>query len=191
MPLQLVTPPALEPVTLSEARLHLRVDTADDDPLIGALISAARLHAEMLTARQFLPARWRLVLDRFTPMVLLNRSPVVSVISVRYLDMGGLWQIMPATDYVVESSSEPARITPSFGKIWPPTLPQIGSVEILFDAGYADATKVPDGIKRWMLLRVGSLYQHREEMSVLPAGRIDPLPFVDSLLDPYRVVTLL
>ncbi|BBE50822.1 hypothetical protein OYT1_ch1265 [Ferriphaselus amnicola] len=191
MPLQLVTPPALEPVTLSEARLHLRVDTADDDPLIGALISAARLHAEMLTARQFLPARWRLVLDRFTPMVLLNRSPVVSVVSVRYLDMGGLWQIMPATDYVVESSSEPARITPAFGKIWPPTLPQIGSVEILFDAGYADATKVPDGIKRWMLLRVGSLYQHREEMSVLPAGRIDPLPFVDSLLDPYRVVTLL
>lgn len=191
MPLQLVTPPALEPVTLSEARLHLRVDTADDDPLIDALISAARLHAEMLTARQFLPARWRLVLDRFTPMVLLNRSPVVSVISVRYLDMGGLWQIMPATDYVVESSSEPARITPTFGKIWPPTLPQIGSVEILFDAGYADATKVPDGIKRWMLLRVGSLYQHREEMSVLPAGRIDPLPFVDSLLDPYRVVTLL
>lgn len=191
MPLQLVTPPALEPVTLSEARLHLRVDTADDDPLIGALISAARLHAEMLTARQFLPARWRLVLDRFTPMVLLNRSPVVSVVSVRYLDMGGLWQIMPVTDYVVESSSEPARITPAFGKIWPPTLPQIGSVEILFDAGYADATKVPDGIKRWMLLRVGSLYQHREEMSVLPAGRIDPLPFVDSLLDPYRVVTLL
>lgn len=191
MPLQLVTPPALEPVTLSEARLHLRVDTADDDPLINALISAARLHAEMLTARQFLPARWRLVLDRFTPMVLLNRSPVVSVISVRYLDMGGLWQIMPSTDYVVESSSEPARITPAFGKIWPPTLPQIGSVEILFDAGYADATKVPDGIKRWMLLRVGSLYQHREEMSVLPAGRIDPLPFVDSLLDPYRVVTLL
>jgi uncharacterized phiE125 gp8 family phage protein len=191
MPLQLVTPPALEPVTLSEARLHLRVDTADDDPLISALISAARLHAEMLTARQFLPARWRLVLDRFTPMVLLNRSPVVSVVSVRYLDMGGLWQIMPSTDYVVESSSEPARITPAFGKIWPPTLPQIGSVEILFDAGYADATKVPDGIKRWMLLRVGSLYQHREEMSVLPAGRIDPLPFVDSLLDPYRVVTLL
>jgi uncharacterized phiE125 gp8 family phage protein len=131
MPLQLVTPPALEPVTLSEARLHLRVDTADDDPLIDALISAARLHAEMLTARQFLPARWRLVLDRFTPMVLLNRSPVVSVISVRYLDMGGLWQIMPATDYVVESSSEPARITPAFGKIWPPTLPQIGSVEML------------------------------------------------------------
>jgi uncharacterized phiE125 gp8 family phage protein len=191
MPLQLVTPPALEPVTLSEARLHLRVDTADDDPLISALISAARMHAEMLTARQLLPARWRLVLDRFTPMVLLNRSPVVSVISVRYLDMGGLWQIMPATDYVVESSSEPARIMPAFGKIWPPTLPQIGSVEILFDAGYTDATKVPDGIKRWMLLRVGSLYQHREEMSVLPAGRIDPLPFVDSLLDPYRVVTLL
>lgn len=191
MPLQLVNSPSLEPVSLSEAKLHLRVDAAEDDTLIAALIQAARIHAEMLTARQLLPARWRLVQDRFTPVIRLDRSPVLSVLSVRYLDMAGLWQTMPAADYVVESSSEPARITPAFGKIWPPTLPQIGSVEILFDAGYADALHVPEGIKRWMLLRVGSLYQHREEMSVIPAGRLDPLPFVDSLLDPYRVVTLL
>jgi hypothetical protein len=36
-------------------------------------------------------------------------------------------------------------------------------------------------------LRVGSLYGHREEVAMLSRGRIDPLSFVDGLLDGYRV----
>lgn len=207
MPLVIVNQPAAEPVTLDEAKLHLRVDAVEDDPLIGALISAARLHAETVTARQLMPARWKLVLDCFPGpslmgvpagvgfslpghAILIHKSPVQQIVSIRYRDMSSVWQDMPAADYVADLSSEPARITPAFGKIWPPVLPQIGSVEVLFDAGYASADQVPSGIKRWMLMRVGSLYQHREEFSVLPAGRIDPLPFVDGLLDPYRVVTI-
>ena len=88
----------------------------------------------------------------------------------------------------VESACEPARITPVFGQVWPPSLPQIGAVSVTFDAGYGAASDVPEGIKSWIKLRVGSLYTHREEMAVLSRGRIDPLPFVQGLLDPYRVV---
>ena len=57
MPLQLVTPPAEEPVSLAEARLHLRVDFTDDDALITSLIAAARQAAETLTGRQFVTDR--------------------------------------------------------------------------------------------------------------------------------------
>ena len=88
----------------------------------------------------------------------------------------------------VESAREPARIMPVFGQVWPPSLPQIGAVSVTFDAGYGAASEVPEGIKSWIKLRVGSLYTHREEMAVLSRGRIDPLPFVAGLLDPYRVV---
>jgi hypothetical protein len=65
MPLQLITPAAEEPVSLAEAKRHLRVESADDDALIASLISAARQAAETLTGRQFVTARWKLVLDSF------------------------------------------------------------------------------------------------------------------------------
>lgn len=49
MPLQLLTPPTAEPVSLVEAKLHLRVDFNDDDALITSLITAARQAAETIT----------------------------------------------------------------------------------------------------------------------------------------------
>jgi len=204
MPLQLAAPSSEEPVTLWEAKLHLRVDFDEDDTLIASLITAARQAAETLTGRQFVTARWKMVLDSFPGpslmgvpagqsfslpghAVLLPKCPVQSVIAINYLDMGGALQTMPASSYTVDAACEPARITPVFGQIWPPTLPQIGSVGVIFDAGYGSASDVPAGIKSWIKLRVGSLYSHREEMATLSRGRIDPLPFVDGLLDGYRV----
>jgi uncharacterized phiE125 gp8 family phage protein len=195
MPLQLVTPSAGEPVTLLEAKQHLRVDVDDDDALIGSLIAAARQAAETITGRQLMTARWKLVLDAFpgatfthavagatfslqAHAVLLAKCPVQSVISIEYLDMNGTLQTMPAEDYVLDAACEPARLSPAFGKSWPPTLPQIGAITVTFDAGYGLASAVPEGIKSWIKLRVGSLYGHREEVSVLTRGRIDPLPFV-------------
>ena len=65
MPLQLVTAPTQEPVSLAEARLHLRVDFSDDDALIMALIRSARLAAETITGRQLVTARWKYILDSF------------------------------------------------------------------------------------------------------------------------------
>jgi len=204
MPLQLVIPPAGEPVTLLEAKQHLRVDVDDDDALIGSLIAAARQAAETITGRQLMTARWKLVLDAFpgatfahagtgatfslpAHAVLLAKCPVQSVISIEYLDMNGTLQTMHAEDYVLDAACEPARLSPAFGKSWPPTLPHIEAIAGAFDAGYGLASAVPEGIKSWIKLRVGSLYGHREEVSVLTRGRIDPLPFVDGLLDGYRV----
>jgi hypothetical protein len=204
MPLQLVTPPIDEPVTLAEAKLHLRVDFDEDNALILALISAARQAAETITGRQFITARWKMVLDRFAGQegmanscesnfslpnhaILLFKCPVQTVTSIQYLDMNGVMQSMPPAHYVLDTACEPARVTPVFGQIWPVSLPQIGAVNVTFDAGYGSPQDVPEGIKSWIKIRVGSLYAHREEMSVINRGRVDPLPFIDGLLDSYKV----
>ena len=207
MPLQLLTPPAAEPVSLAEAKLHLRVDFADDDALITSLISAARQAAETLTGRQLVTARWKLVLDSFPGpclmgvpagsmfslpghAILLPKCPVQSVFAIEYLDMAGASQTMPPAEYTVDTACEPARVTPVFGRIWPISLPQIGAVEVTYDAGYGPAASVSEGLKSWIKLRVGSLYAHREEVALLTRGSIAPLPFIDGLLDPYKVVMI-
>ncbi len=204
MPMQLITPPAGEPVSLLEAKLHLRVDFDDDDALIQMLISSARQAAETITHRQFITARWRMILDSFPGpglmgvaagepftlpghAILIHKSPVLNVVAINYLDMNSVQQTMPAANYTVDAACEPARITPVFGQIWPIPLPQIGAVTVTFDAGYGDASAVPEGIKSWIKLRVASLYTYREEVVAPSRGRIETLQFVDGLLDPYKV----
>ncbi len=191
-------------MSLLEAKLHLRVDFDEDDMMIASLITAARQAAETKTGRQFTTARWKQLLDCFPGpslmgvpagqsfslpghAILLFKTPVQSVVSIDYLDMGSAQQVIPASTYTLDAACEPARITPVFGQIWPICLPQIGAVSVTFDAGYGIAAQVPEGIKSWIKLRVGSLYAHREEVAVLSRGRIEALPFIDGLLDPYKV----
>jgi hypothetical protein len=50
---------------LGDAKLHLKVDTPDDDSLITALIVAARRYAETFTRRAFISQTWDLFLDHF------------------------------------------------------------------------------------------------------------------------------
>lgn len=210
-PLSQLSPPAEEPVVLADAKNHLRVDSdlTTDDSLITLMISAARRYAESYTGRSFITQKWRLTLDAFpgpsllgVPMgipfslpghaVLLERGPVQSVDQIQYQDMSGTWQTMSTADYVAELTSPMPRITPVFGKIWPtPTLPQIGAVRIDYTAGFGNtAADVPEGIRQWILMRVNTMYENREEVAILGRGKVDPLPFVDSLLDPYRVVSV-
>ena len=189
---QLTGAPAVEPLSTADVKAHLRVDVADDDVLIDMLIAASRQYCEQATGRSLVTQKWALVMDGFYaaggPAVMLEHGPVQSIDSVVYTDMGGVQQSMPATDYVADLSGMLARITPRFGKVWPITLPQMASVVINFTAGYGVAAAVPEGLKSWMKLRIGSLYKNRE--SVVIDGRVDvmPLPYVDSLLDAYRIV---
>lgn len=202
-----ISPPSTEPITLGEAKAHLRVDLTDDDALITALIVAARQYAESETGRSLITQSWRLILDGFPGgrgpgtngsissllpgnAILLDQAPVQSISSIQYLDTGGAWQTLPESEWVAELQSAPARITPAFGKTWPTALPQIGSVKVEFVAGYGEASAVPQGIKIWMLLRLAALYENREEVSAMRQGKIEPLPYVDRLLDAYRVIWL-
>jgi uncharacterized phiE125 gp8 family phage protein len=193
MSLKLITAPASEPITLADAKLHLRVDTGvtADDTLITALIVAARQGAEHITGRALMPQTWELALDSFDEQnsatsahsyrITLPKPPFVSITSITYLDESGVLQTMAADAYLLDTHSEPARIMPAYGTCWPATRNQANAVLIRYVAGYADAASVPQQIKNWMLLRIEMLYANRG--SVVTGISIAEVPYVDRLLD--------
>lgn len=189
MPSVLVTAPAAEPLTLAEAKLHLRVDDNADDALIGALITTARQHAEHDTRRALVTQTWKLVLDAFPEAkVTLDHAPVSAVVSVTYTDPDGVLRTLAPEGYTLDAITEPCRLVPSYGNRWPATRAQVNAVAITYTSGYGAPEAVPESIKRWMLLRIGALYENREEVLTGRAITLAPLPFVDALLAPYRLL---
>jgi uncharacterized phiE125 gp8 family phage protein len=195
--------PAKEPILLADAKNHLRIDSdiTQDDALISMLISAARRYGETRTGRSWITQKWRLRLDGFARdcfgagggmnVIELERGKVQSVDAITYLDMGSVQRTMDLALVAKDLDSLPARVSPVFGQVWPVPLPQIGAVSIDYTAGYGpNEVDVPEGIRQWMLVRLATLYEHREEVEVVARGKVEAMPFVDSLLDPYTVVTL-
>lgn len=189
MSLTLLQAPALEPVSLDDAKLHLRVTEADEDSLISIYIAAARRTAEALCRRSFITQKWRLTLDAFPACVELERGPVQSIDAISYLDWAGAWQTVntpAAPAYAIDLTSPLPRLMPGWGQSWPDVRPQIASVRIDYTAGYGlTAATVPEAIRHWMLLRIGTAYENREEVV---SGALKPLPYVDRLLDEPSIV---
>jgi uncharacterized phiE125 gp8 family phage protein len=172
------TPPTGEPITLAEAKTHLRVDAdaAAEDALISGLITAARQHVEDVCERAVLLQSWTLRLDAFPRVCLgdvrasergddrifLPGGLVSEVTSVKYTDSDGIEQTLGTGAYIANLPSDPARISPAYGIDWPTARKQRESVTVVYKVGYADAASVPAALKAAMLLIVGDLYANRE-----------------------------
>lgn len=204
MALTRITDPLTEPVSVEEVHgiLNLDADLTADDALLGMLITGAREYAEAYCNRSFNTQVWRMERDTFgEAFVTLERTPVASIDSIKYLDMARNWQTitLPGTPGQTSTASYEqkfalaldgvvARLSPAFGYIWPIALPQIGAVQITYTAGYGDKPEnVPAGIRNWIKMRVATQYQNREEVAITSRGKIDALPYVDRLLDPWVV----
>lgn len=190
MTLKRISDPGAEPITLTEAKLHLRVEHTVDDDLITALIQAARERAEHLLGRSLITQIWTRVLDAFpTAEIELGVPPVQSISSVAYIDGNGDSQTMPSADYSLDNTTLPGWVLPSENlSTWPSTLDTANAVTVTFVAGYgASGTAVPAAIKAWMKMEIGTLYKHRE--AIMAGVSVAELPggFHERLLDPYRI----
>jgi uncharacterized phiE125 gp8 family phage protein len=222
MGLRQIAAPTVEPISLAEAKLHLRVDFPDDDLLISSLIMAARFDAENKCNRALITQQWELVLDGF-PRRLFNGAFVTyavyeqvvpnlqqlqtgytirfrsgkielprarhqSVDYVKYLDpITGVLTTLNPSQYIVDLASEPAVLAPAYGTYWPDAMSVLNAVTIGFTSGYGLAAAVPDGIKAYMKIFIATLYENREGVAILTRGKVEPLPYVERLLDPYRI----
>lgn len=183
MGLRRTTAPAVEPVTLAEAKAQTRADSDADDGLIAALIVTARTDCENRTGRTMITSGWTLTADSFDGLCELPMPPAVAVTSISYVDSDGVTQAFDPSAYRIDLTTDPARLEPV--DEWPATADQIGAVTIVYTAGYgATADDVPGPLKDWIKLAVADLYKNRERSDEKPTIARD---FVDSLLDHYRM----
>lgn len=187
------TAPSIEPVTLAEAKVHLRQFDVVQDALISLLITAAREYAESYCGRSFITQTWRGVMDGFPcECIEFERGPLISVQNIIYRDMAGVAQTITSPtlpQYAIDTSGVIPRMAPGFGYIWPIALPQIGAVQVNYTAGYGPAaTDVPPVVRNWIMVRVNTMFENREEIAVLGRGStVTPLEHLDRLLDPIVI----
>lgn len=184
--LKVQTPPAEEPVTLAEAKAHMRIVVNDDDALITRLIAVARQQCEYVARRAFVSRTYDGVLDKWPrgDTIKLPYPPLVSVTSITYIDSAGDSHTMPSSDYFLDTTSEPGRIHLAYNASWPAEiLRPHAAITIRFVAGYGGAASVPDGYKQATLLYLAHLYENREAVLVQQGITALPVPMaIESLL---------
>lgn len=187
----LVTPPAEMPVSLAEAKAHLRKDDADEDGLIGGLIAAAVAHLDGSTGvlgRCLIEQTWRQDLDGW-PCDGAVRIPLLPVQSatVEYVVPDGTPIALPTDQFDLVTDARGGSLRRPEGVTWPQIATRPDAVRVTFVAGYGDAAAVPQAIKHAILLLVGHWFENREAVQIGQAPMELPLA-VDALVRPYREV---
>ena len=188
MSLILLEPPAEEPLALSAAKDYLRIEHNDDDDLITALITAARLHVEAATGRLLITQSWRLTLDVWPVdgVVKLPLFPLNEITAVRVIAADGTPTSIDPDTLLIDAASTPARLY-----LPAPLVPgkALAGIEIDADVGYGAAEDVPAPLVQAIRLLLAHWYENRA--LTLAEGSAPPLPAsVQALLAPYRMVRL-
>lgn len=185
----LLSGPAVEPVSLDEAKAFLRVEHDDDDDVIAALIAGARVHVEAQTRRALIVQSWRLVRDAWPAdgRVPIMPVPLREITAARVYRLDGTTQALDVSGLAVDASAVPAVAAfdapPAPGRV-------VGGVELDIEVGYGEAADdVPADLRQAIRLLVAHWYENRglialgQPVSVLPAS-------VAAILSPYRALSL-
>ena len=183
-------PPATEPVTLAQAKAHLRVTSDAENTLIAALVSAAVSHLDGwsgILGRCLITQTWRQDFDGFGCMKL--PFPNVASAVVAYTDENGTSQTLAGSNYHIINGVRGSSIVLSDGGSFPGTASKPDAVRVTFVAGYGDAAAVPDGLKAAILLHIGHLFENRAAVEVGATPTVLPLAY-EALIAPHRRVGL-
>ena len=175
--LTLLSPAAAEPVTLADAKNHLRVSDAGDDALIAGALAAAVRAIEARAGLAVMTQGWRLALDAAPEETLI--LPLAPVQSVDAVAVSGVAVDLSAYEVAVGAPGRLRVAAP-----WPAPASPIGDITVDFTAGFASAADVPAPLKQAALMLTAHFYENRESAG---EARVYTVPrSVDALIAPYR-----
>ncbi len=186
-----VTAPPETPVTLAEAKEHVRQDAADDDAKITALLNAAVARIDGpggILGRAIVEQQWDMKLDCFPEhgeAIKVPLPPLISIDQITYLDTTGASQTLDTSNYQIAGVGPDARgcVFEAYGTNWPATRRIPEAVTVRFTCGYEKTAgsptdyreNIPDDIRQALLIMIAEWYENREE-TVIGAG-VNPVPY--------------
>lgn len=187
----LITPPAVEPVLLAEAKAHLRLDHSDDDLVVSALLVAARSLIESRLGTLMIRQGWRFYLDRWpaSGMVRLPLGPLVSVDRITVYGASGEPAELAPAQYRVDTAGDPPRIALAPGTVLAPGV-AINGIEIDVTVGFGlSGVDVPQPLRRAQLMLAARWFENPQgtTIGIVPAAIADE---VEVLIAPWRRVRL-
>lgn len=180
--------PLAEPVSVADAKAHMRIDSAAEDALIASLIVTSRLHIEAALGLALLTQAWSYFVDAWprSREVVLPLKPVQAVTSVRVWSQDGTSQTLSADSYTLDGEGTPPRLVLSRSAAPPAPGRNASGIEIAFSAGYGDTgADVPAPIRQALLLLVTHWFENREPHRASASDTEIP-HMVSALLAPYR-----
>ncbi|KAK1548197.1 hypothetical protein Q3G72_008866 [Acer saccharum] len=176
-----------EPISLVEAKAHLRVVVNDDDDYIASLIIAARQMAEGKLNRSLVRKSIQATYDSTDSVYWLRKPPVLQVTAASTLsNTDGTATALGTDDFYTYGIGDDIMFRSKSGATWPNSVARGDTLSVTYEAGYA-AGAVPRPITQWMLLCIGTMYENRETMAAGVQIYAMPEDFQRWLLQPYMV----
>ena len=188
MSLVMTSGPALEPISLAEAKAHLRIDGTAEDALIQSLVVTSRLHIEAALGLALITQSWSYFLDRWPKAgrFQLPLRPVVAIAHVRVWSDEGISESLDPASFLLDGHGMPPRLVALSGTAEIAPMRAANGIEIGFTAGFgAAADDVPATIRHALLLLVAHWYENREPVQIGVGVNAVPA-MVSELLAPYR-----
>jgi uncharacterized phiE125 gp8 family phage protein len=165
-PLERVTAPTLDPLTLEELKLHCKVDhTADDSHLTNCAKAAVEYVEDAIPGNwQILQATYDLPVACWWEELRLPRPPLQSVTWIKYYDTAGTQQTLATTYYQVRTPwRQPGRIHRAALQSWPGLqVDRPYPITVRLVCGAAAASAVPYKLKQAVLMLTEHWYLNRE-----------------------------
>jgi uncharacterized phiE125 gp8 family phage protein len=194
----LKTGPVVEPISLDEAKRHVRIsiDDSDQDDYLQDLIVVAREQVEVITWRKLVTQTWYAYLQDwpsgeyielpFGSLQSVTPEVIDGVSGIKYIGSDATEYAWASTEYIVGTDYQKGRITLADGCTWPnETLYPSNPIVVEFICGYGLAVSVPAQIKHAMKMIISELFENRE---ITIIGTIfKEMETVNNLLSNFRL----